>query len=123
MKKIQTKTKNNENISDVIKRLVKRIEDATVDIHEMKSDFKFVRLRLGNVEHNTEITKVDMEKLKEKMGDLSNDMFNRLDDISAQLENFQEDKIIGAHQTRELQGEVDSHAKRITHLEKSHTTA
>lgn len=123
MKKIQSKTKNNEEVTNILKRLLKRVEDATVDVHEMKSDFKFATLRLSNIEHTTKLTKVDMEKLEEKMGKVRDDIFNRLDDISAQLENLREDKIIGVHQTRELREEVDDHTKRITHLEKSQPVA
>lgn len=122
MKKPSEKSEDKSLVS-VLKQLTKRTEEATVDIHDMKRDLKFIKLRLGSVEHNTELTKVDTSKLEENITKFRDDIFNRLDDISAQLEGLREDRIIGAHQTRELREEVDDHTKRITHLEKSHPAA
>ena len=47
----------------------------------------------------------------------------RLDDISGQLENLQEDKTLSIHQTTQLQEQVDDHDKRIKNLEKAQQTA
>lgn len=118
MKKSSGKTKENEQ-ADILKKILKRTEDAAVDIHEMKSDYKHVNLRLNIVEHSTQVTKADTEKMREEMGKLRNDIFNRLDDISAQLENLQQDKVIGVYQTKELKTEVDRHEKRLKKLEQT----
>lgn len=40
------------------------MEDAAIDISSMKTDLKFMKLRLTGVEHNTELMKVDIETLK-----------------------------------------------------------
>lgn len=60
----------NEKLSHVLTQLVKRIEEATVDIHEMKRDLKVVSLKLYSVESNTKIMKVDMEKMRGDIDDL-----------------------------------------------------
>lgn len=85
MKKPPKKSEDKSLVS-VLKQLTKRTEEATVDIHDMKRDLKFIKLSLGSVEHNTELTKVDTSKLEEKITKFRDDIFNRLDDISAQFE-------------------------------------
>jgi predicted RNase H-like nuclease (RuvC/YqgF family) len=59
-----------EQSFDILKKVAKRVEEATVDISSMKSDLKMVSLRLSAVEHNTEITKVDVENLKGEINGL-----------------------------------------------------
>ena len=63
MRKIQRKPKEEQTI-DILKRVAKRVEEATIDISDMKSDLKMVSLRLSNVEHNTKIMKTDIEKMR-----------------------------------------------------------
>lgn len=69
MKKIVSK---DENIINILKQLTKRIEEATIDIHEMKRDMKFINLKLNSVDHNSGIIKVDVEKTREDVKDLIN---------------------------------------------------
>lgn len=69
MKKRRDTTKD-EQALDILNRVAKRVEEATVDIHEMKRDLKFVNLRLQNVESNTKIMKIDIEKVREDIDDL-----------------------------------------------------
>ncbi|MBI4084587.1 MAG: hypothetical protein HY431_01645 [Candidatus Levybacteria bacterium] len=69
MNKAQSNEKD-KKLTDVLNRLTRRIEEATVDIHEMKRDLKFVNLRLHTVEKNTEITKIDVEKIRQNVDDL-----------------------------------------------------
>lgn len=70
MSGVQSDEKDNKLV-DSLNRLTKRIEEATVDIHEMKRDLKFVKLRLHGVETNTEITKIDIEKVRNEVGKVS----------------------------------------------------
>ena len=51
------------------------------------------------------------------------EVLTKLDDISGQLEDLQEDKALSIHQTEELRSKVDNHEKRITGLEKAQTPA
>ena len=63
-----------EQVIDILKRLAKRIEVATVDIHEIKTDLKMVKLRLQSLEHDTGIMKVDMEYMKGDIQGLKKDV-------------------------------------------------
>ncbi|OGH19891.1 MAG: hypothetical protein A3D74_04815 [Candidatus Levybacteria bacterium RIFCSPHIGHO2_02_FULL_37_13] len=63
MRKTQQKPKDEQTI-DILKRVAKRVEEAAIDISDMKSDLKMVSIRLSNVEHNTKMMKVDMEKMR-----------------------------------------------------------
>lgn len=69
MKKIKTNVENKE-LLHLLKQLTKRLEEATVDIHEMKRDLKVVSLKLYSVESNTKIIKVDIERMRENIADL-----------------------------------------------------
>ena len=53
-----------EEILGILKILVSRMEDATIDIHSMKSDLAFINSKLGIVEHNIKLMKVDIEDMK-----------------------------------------------------------
>lgn len=64
MKKITKQKPQEEQSIDILKRLAKRVEEATVDIHDMRFDLKSIKLRLSQVESNTEIMKVDVEKMR-----------------------------------------------------------
>lgn len=63
-KPIRQKSQDEQSI-DILKRIAKRIEDATVDIHTMKIDLKWLKIRIDSIEHNTNIMKVDIEKMRE----------------------------------------------------------
>ncbi len=63
-----------EKSIDILKRIAKRVEESTIDIHSIKSDLKRVFIRLTKVEHNTEITKVDVENLKLDMKEVKKDI-------------------------------------------------
>ncbi len=74
MKKSPNNKPEDGQIFDALKRLIARIEDATIDIGSIKTDLKFVNLRLTRVEHNTDITKVDVEKIKGEMVEMKKDI-------------------------------------------------
>lgn len=59
-----------ENAIGILKRLSRRVEEAVVDIHDIKRDVKLVKMRLDTVETNTEITKIDVENIKNNINDL-----------------------------------------------------
>ena len=51
------------------------------------------------------------------------EVMTKLDDISGQLEDLQQDKTLSIHETTQLQEQVDDHDKRIKNLEKAQQTA
>lgn len=59
-----------EKMVDVLKKLAKRVEVATINIYEITRDLKFLKLGLQNVEHNTGVMKVDIEKIAGNIDDL-----------------------------------------------------
>lgn len=59
--------KNNEKVINILNRVAKRVEEATVDINDIKFDLKSMKLRLIGVEHNTSMIKVDVENSREDL--------------------------------------------------------
>lgn len=80
MKKEPSKPEDNK-VLDILKLLTKRVEEATVDIHEMKSDLKFVNLRLHNVETSVGIVKVDMQNMRTNIQNMKVDIGTMKTDI------------------------------------------
>lgn len=62
-------------------------------------------------------------EIDEKNEKYKDEVLTKLDDISGQLENLQEDKDLSIHQTSQLQEQVDNHEKRIKQIEKIQTPA
>ena len=87
MKKATKQKPQDEQSIDILKRLSKRMEEATIDIHSMKRDLKFVNLSLGQVERNTEVMKVDIERLKNEVGEMKIDMGTMKKDIKEVKKN------------------------------------
>ncbi|MBI2028709.1 MAG: hypothetical protein HYT07_03830 [Candidatus Levybacteria bacterium] len=83
----KTQQKQQEAILSILKPIAKRIEEATVDIHEMKTDLKWVNLRLSNLEGDTKIMKVDIIKVRGDIDNMRGDM--------NQMRSVLEDKLIG----------------------------
>ena len=73
MKKIKQEPNDQQSI-DILKRIAKRVEEAAIDIHAMKNDLQMVSIRLNNVEHNTKMMKVDMEKMRDEIGGMKKDI-------------------------------------------------
>lgn len=116
MKKAQQKPKDDQTI-DILKRVAKRVEEATIDISSIKTDIKFVKLRLSGVEHNTEIMKVDIENMKVDMGELG----NKIDGVENRLNRRIEH--VADLITIELDGKLQNHEKRIKKLEQVQQTS
>ena len=82
-------TKSNtveDTIIDTLKRISSRVEEAAIDIHEMKRDLKYVDLKLRAVERNTEVTKIDVEKIKLDITDLIDNSAYILSNMVSQKE-------------------------------------
>lgn len=77
MKKVQQKTQE-ESILDILKRLAKRVEESAININDIKFDIKGVKLRLSKVEHNTELTKIDVESLRDGLKATENRLNTRI---------------------------------------------
>jgi len=65
----------------------------------------------------------EMQEMREEHKQYKDEVLTKLDDISGQLENLQEDKVLSIHQTSELRKDVDGHEERIKNLEKIPQTA
>lgn len=70
------------------------------------------------------VSEIDLklEKMRGEHKEYKDEVMTKLDDISGQLENLQEDKILSIHQTEELKNRVEDHEKRIKNVEKSQQT-
>jgi len=55
----------NEQIIDYLKRILKRAEEATIDISSIKTDLKMLKFNLMKIEHDSGIMKADVERLRE----------------------------------------------------------
>lgn len=111
MKKTIKQKPQDEQSIDILKRVAKRVEEATVDISDIKSDLKMVNLRLSGVEHNTQLMKVDIENMKGDMGELG----NKIDGVENRLNRRIEH--VADLITVEFGGKLQSHEKRIKKLE------
>lgn len=61
-------------------------------------------------------------EIDEKNEQYKDEVLIKLDDISGQLENLQDDIVLSIHQTEELREQVNSHEKRIKRLKKIQTS-
>ncbi len=81
-----------------------------------KKDIKFLENSLrGEMRGLKEEIVGEIDGKNEKYKD---EVMTKLDDISGQLEDLQEDKTLSIHQTSQLREEVEDHEKRIKILEK-----
>lgn len=103
MKKIQQKPKDEQAV-DILKRLSKRIEEATVDIHSIKFDVKVMKLDMMGIKSDSAIMKVDIEKIREELEELGTRLDKRITNIADLI-------------TIEFGGKLQNHEKRIKKLE------
>jgi hypothetical protein len=62
--------------------------------------------------------KEEIVEMREEHKQYKDEVLTKLDDISGQLENLNEDKTLAIHQTSQLNEKVDNHESRIKRLEK-----
>lgn len=86
-----------------------------------KGDLLILRSELRN--EMRDLKEEIVGEIDEKNEKYKDEVLTKLDDISGQLENLQEDKDLSIHQTEELRQEVDNHERRIKRLEKIQQTA
>lgn len=67
MKKIIKQKPQDEQSIDILKRVAKRVEEATIDISDMKTDLKMLKFNLIRIEHDTGIMKADIERMRGKL--------------------------------------------------------
>lgn len=91
MKKGEQKPQESQ-ILDVLTKLTKRIEEATVDIHSIKHDIKAMKLDMKGIESDTAIMKVDIERLRNEMGEMKIDMGGLKTDIATMKKGIKEIK-------------------------------
>lgn len=63
MKKAKTSPQN-DNLTDILKLLTKRVEESTSDIHTIKGRMGIMEIKLSTVDMNTKVIKSDVEKLR-----------------------------------------------------------
>jgi hypothetical protein len=56
-----------EQFIDILKRVAKRVEEATVDIHSIKIDLKYMKFDIMGLKSDSAIMKVDIEKIREQL--------------------------------------------------------
>lgn len=64
---------------------------------------------------------VTEEKVRDILSEFRDEIFERLDDISGQLETIRDEQTIGYHQFKQLEGKVENHEKRIAAIEPPHS--
>lgn len=104
MIKITKQKLQQEKSIDILKKVAKRVEDATIDIGEMKRSLRFVNLRLSEVESNTGIIKVDVEKIREELAGTETRLNKRITRVADLI-------------TLNLGDKLQSHEKRIKKIE------
>ena len=92
MKKIAKQKPQEEKSIDILKRLAKRIEEATVDIHSIKFYVKAMKLDMMSIESDTSIMKVDIERLKNEIGEVKVDIGGLKTDIATTKKGIKEIK-------------------------------
>ena len=110
MKKILKQKPQGEQILEVLKKLTKRIEEATVDIHSIKFDVKVMKLDIMGIKSDSAIMKVDIEKIREELGELGIRLDKRITNVADLI-------------TFEFGGKLQDHEKRIGKLEHAQQTA
>lgn len=82
MKKIAKQKPQEEQVLEVLKRLTKRMEEATVDIHSIKYDIKAVKLDLGFMQSDFAIMKVDVERTREELKGVEDRLGKRISNVA-----------------------------------------
>lgn len=96
-----------------ISKVAKRVEEAAVDIHSIKFDLKSVKLRLSVVEHNTSLIKVDVENLREDVGNVRADLKKTEERLNGRITK------VGDLITIDFGKKVQKLDKRVTRFEQT----
>lgn len=114
---------NYSYLANILKQLIKRVEEATVDIHSIKFDVKTMKLDMKSIKSDSAIMKVDIEKMRDESKTYKDEILTELDGVMGELGVMRDENALGAGQTSQLREEVESHEKRIKHLEKIQTSS
>lgn len=80
---MKKKTKPQDSqVLEVLKRLTKRIEEATVDIHSIKFDVKATKLDVGFMQSDFAIMKVDVEETREELKEVEERLGKRISHVA-----------------------------------------
>ena len=82
MKKIIKQKPQEEQSIDILKRVAKRVEEATVDIHSIKYDIKTMKLDMGFMQSDFAIMKVDVEKIREELEGVEDRLGKRISHVA-----------------------------------------
>lgn len=93
MKKAKT-TPQNDNLTDILKLLTKRVEDATADISDIKGIVAGTSLRVDSLKTDTTLIKSDVEKLRGEMDELRGEIKIAEKRIISEVGEFIDDRIL-----------------------------
>lgn len=110
MKKSIKQKPQDEQSLDILKRVAKRVEEATVDIHSIKYDIKAMKLDIGFMQSDFAIMKVDVEKTREELEGAEDRLGKRIAHVADLI-------------TISLGKKLQKVGKRITKVEKIQQTA
>lgn len=82
MKKIIKQKNQDEQSLEILKRVAKRVEEATVDIHSIKYDIKAMKLDMGFMQSDFAIMKVDVEKTREELEGVEDRLGKRISHVA-----------------------------------------
>jgi len=82
MKKIVKQKPQDELVLEVLKKLTKRIEEATVDIHSIKIDIKETKLDVGFMQSDFAIMKIDIERIREELEKVEERLGKRIANVA-----------------------------------------
>lgn len=82
MKKIVRQKPQDEQSLDILKRVAKRVEEATVDIHSIKYDIKAIKLDVGFMQSDFAIMKVDVEETREELREVEDRLGKRISNVA-----------------------------------------
>ncbi|QQG40661.1 MAG: hypothetical protein HYV37_03850 [Candidatus Levyibacteriota bacterium] len=107
MKKAKTSPQN-ENLTDILKLLTKRIEEVAVDVYGIKGSIARIDLKVHAIDMNTKLTKSDVERLSKEVKKVEKRIINEVGKFIDQAILPQLDDKADKKDVERLEGKLDS---------------